>query len=314
MAAIRESNMQNAELFKQHEITGIGLCVPDVIGSARNYGRLFGVGPWQLFEQRLDDGRHSRKATGRIGRLSIELREPLGDEPANRFHHISLGAIEDFDGMLESMRALPAPVDIQKDAASDSCQALFDTRDRLGAFLEIHNTGGEQAAPFAEYATEDYLVNVQDKEVIQLGIVVDDIQRFASNYTDLFGIEDWDFPEFSPTPAWHGIYRDLPMTGARFRLNAGLAMHGKMQVELLQPVSGVSTHMDFLNRYGNGIHHVSFGLIPDHDALVSKLQGGGIEIEMAGQVGAGAWFTYLRCADQLGTIYEMVGNAKSSSV
>lgn len=306
--------MQDAELLKQHEITGIGLCVPDMIGSARNYGKLFGVGPWQFFDQQLDDGRHLRKASGRIGRLSIELREPLGDEPVNRFHHISLGTLKDFDRVLESMKALPVPVDIQKDAANDSCQALFDTRDRLGAFLEIHNVGGEQSEPFAEYAPEDCLVNVKDKEVIQLGIVVDDIERFASSYSDLFGIEDWNFPEFSPTPAWHGIYRDLPMTGARFRLKAGLAMHGKMQVELLQPISGVSTHMDFLNRCGCGIHHVSFGLIPDHDALVSKLHAGGMEIEMAGQVGAGAWFTYLRCADQLGTIYEMVGNPKSSSI
>lgn len=297
-------------LFKNHDITGIGLCVPDVIATARQYGQLLGVAPWHFYDQCLDDGRYVRRATGQIGSLSVELRQPLDSEFVNRFHHISLGPIEDFGGVLEDARDLAVDVDLQTDGATGSCHALLDTSDSLGAQLEFHKVNDQPHEPFAQYQPESAsLVKIGDREIVQLGIVVDDVQRFADGYSKLFGIENWSFLEFTPTPEWRGVYRDLPLAGAQFHIKAGLAMHGDMQIELLQPVSGISTHMDFLRRHGCGVHHLSFGPIADHDELVSKLNEAGLEVEMAGEVGTGAWFTYFRSAERLGTILEMVGSA-----
>lgn len=293
-------------LLTKHQITGIGLCVPDVIASARQYGELLGVGPWRFYEHQLDDGRHLRTAEAKMGRLQVELRQPTDGEPVNRFHNISIGSIEDFGGVLEDIKAFDVSVDLQE-SRSGSCHAMLDTSEMLGTRLEMHQISDRHQPPFAEYEAADSLVKVQDKEIVQLGIVVDDVERFASNYSRLFGIEDWSFLDFSPDEAWQGIYRDLPLSGEQFHIKAGLAMHGDMQIELLQPTWGVSTHMDFLKESGNGVHHVSFGQIPDHDELVTKLRAGGVEVEMAGEVGTGAWFTYFRSAHRLGTILEMVG-------
>ncbi|MBD3648878.1 MAG: VOC family protein [Pseudomonadales bacterium] len=293
-------------LFKKHEITGIGLCVPDVIACARQYGELLGVGPWKFFEQQLDDGRHLRTAEAKMGRLNVELRQPMKGEPTNRFHHISIGPIEDFGGVLEDVKVFDVSVDLHENG-SGSCHAMLDTTEMLGTRLEMHKVHDRHQDPFAEYAPTDSLVKIQDKDIVQLGIVVDDVERFADCYSRMFGIEDWSFLDFSPGAQWRGIYRGLPLSGQQFHIKAGLAMHGDMQIELLQPTWGVSTHMDFLKESGNGVHHVSFGQVPDHDELVTKLRAGGVEIEMAGEVGTGAWFTYFRSAHRLGTIFEMVG-------
>jgi len=75
---------------------------------------------------------------------------------------------------------------------------------------------------------------------------------------------------------------------------------------LLEPVKGPSTHMEFLKKYGEGIHHVSFGRIKDHDEVIAAMVGQGIEIESTGLLGGAATFTYMSTQQELGTIFEFV--------
>lgn len=298
-------------LLKGHEIHGFGLCVPDVITTAKQYGELLGVGPWQFYDQQFDYGVR-RMGVSQIGHLTIELFEPLAHEKGqeNRFDYMSLGEVADHDAMVEIFEEQGVPREIQTDRQTGASRTLLDLRDRLATRLEISNLNHERPEPLAVYEPPaESLINVSGRHIVQFGVVVDDARKYAEYYSALFDIGDWVFPEFKPTDEWEGVYRDIPMSGARFYIKAALAMHGDMQIELLEPVSGTSTHMDFLRQYGCGVHHVSFGPIDDHDELTAKLREGGIEVEMAGQVGNGAWFTYLRTAERLGTIFEMVGRS-----
>ena len=88
-------------------------------------------------------------------------------------------------------------------------------------------------------------------------------------------------------------------------VRAATANLGKIQIELLQPLCGPSTHMESLNRQGQGVHHLSFGGVRDHDQIISSLEKEGIETESTGIIGGVSTFTYLATQDELGTILEL---------
>ena len=81
-------------------------------------------------------------------------------------------------------------------------------------------------------------------------------------------------------------------------------------IDALVEAEGVYLHdvsgrkiMDF---HGNGVHHLSFGRVDDHDQCITALQQQGIAIDMAGPAGRGSRFSYMATQKDLGTIYELV--------
>jgi len=74
----------------------------------------------------------------------------------------------------------------------------------------------------------------------------------------------------------------------------------------LEPVTGPSTYMEFFNKHGQGVHHVSFGESEDHNEVVSSMQNQGIETEMTGILGSALRFTYMETQKDLGTIFEVI--------
>ena len=84
------------------------------------------------------------------------------------------------------------------------------------------------------------------------------------------------------------------------------AISGAGQFELLQPIDGPNTHMEFLKMNGEGVHHFSFGEVDDHDEVVSDLGNQGINVEMSGLLGGATTFTYMATQKDLGTIMELV--------
>jgi hypothetical protein len=79
-----------------------------------------------------------------------------------------------------------------------------------------------------------------------------------------------------------------------------------MQIELIEPLKGPGSHWDFLKIHGNGVHHLSFGRVDDHDQCITALQQQGIAIDYAGPAGRGSRFSYMATQRDLGTIYELV--------
>lgn len=310
-----QSGVDEAILSGQ-EVTGVGLVVPDAVAAARRYARLFGVAPWSFCDLELGD-EVIRVGGARVGRLDLELVQPLGGEGTySRFraahgsgiHHVSFGPVADCDRLIERFAAKGVAVDTQVRLGNGRHSTYLDTQHALATRLEL--VAPDTPAPSAWGrldADSPGACDLSGRELIQLGIVVDDVDRVAASYTELLGVADWNFVEFKMPDDWPGIFQGLPAPGARTYIKAALADHGAMQIELLQPVSGTSTHMDFLHQHGPGIHHLSFGPIDDHDAVLKSLQDQGILIEMGGPLGPGARFTYLQTQQALGTIFEIVG-------
>jgi len=140
------------------------------------------------------------------------------------------------------------------------------------------------------------------KKIVQLGFVVKNSEEAAKRYSEVFGIGTWKLFEFRPKNV---IMHDKAIT-EECVCKTAMGQLGDIQVELIQPVSGPSTWMEYLKKDGEGLHHVSFGLVEDHDEMLAAFEKAGYQIEMQGVIGDAITFTCMGTRDALGIIYEFL--------
>lgn len=97
----------------------------------------------------------------------------------------------------------------------------------------------------------------------QLSIVVRDVDAAIDYFGATFGWGPFYIGEAS---------RRLPYKGEMSEINLRLAftLVGDLEIELLQPLSGHSPHMDHLNRHGEGLLHIRFAT-DDIEAALAHL-------------------------------------------
>jgi hypothetical protein len=312
------------------KIEQIGIVVRNVHNTAKRYSEIFGIGPWVFFDfnatdvifqnQPMEDGAYVfRAAMASLGKIQIKLLQPLSGEGTHAaflekrgegVHHISFGVIEDYDAAIPALKERGAVVEQQGVLGGALKYTYLDIEKDLGTNFEFVTppSADPGITPWGLYEPKGPgLINMEGKEIKQVGIVVYDAEKAAKMYWELLGIGPWMLVDFKQP-----YVKDCTLHGAKitneqdFNVRAALADIGDMQIELLEPVSGQSTYMEFLNTCGQGVHHVSFGETPDHDEVVSILQNHRFEIEMDGVLGDAIRFTYMATQKDLGTIFEVV--------
>ena len=118
----------------------------------------------------------------------------------------------------------------------------------------------------------------------QLGLVVPDLDAALARYEPLFG--PFEVVEYSIEKAsYRGEEHDC-------RLKLAFGKSGELEVELIEILEGRSAHSEFIERGGNGMHHVRFRLSRDIDTKIEEAAEFGYEC---------IW--YKRMADQLAFAY-----------
>jgi methylmalonyl-CoA/ethylmalonyl-CoA epimerase len=139
-------------------------------------------------------------------------------------------------------------------------------------------------------------------EVNQIGIVVKDMEKALSNYSELFGIT---FPRVV-IPEWFNMtYRGKP---GNFRMKMALGMMGALQIELLETLEGETIYREFLEKRGEGLHHLGFD-VTNMDERIAALQKRGIGVLQSGER-VGARFAYMDTENILGIIVEFLDRQK----
>lgn len=319
--------------LKGKRIIQIAIVVRDAEKAAKRYGELFGIGPWRLVDLspanvilhgkplKNYDG-VIRAALANLGDIQLELLQPLhgpsthmefAKQHGQGVHHVSFGPVPNHDEMLADLRKAGYGIEMQGLLGGAITFTYMATQEDLGTVFEF-----VKAPPDLQSTLKDYgsympqgpgLVNMKGKRIFQLGIIVKDAEKAAKRYWDLFGVGPWKFADFSPADV---ILHDKPMKGDVV-IKGALGNLGALQFELLQPLRGPSTHMEFARQHGQGIHHLSFGAIPDHDEVLAVMQKAGYGIEMQGSQGGGT-FTYVSTQDDLGTIFEFVKREGETTV
>ncbi len=313
-------------------IIQIGFVVNDAVKMAKRYSEIFGIGPWNFIEgkvrncilhgktlRNIDCG--LRLALADLGKMQIELIQPMYGpsthmsflkEYGEGIHHVSFGTIEDHDQVVSSLNARGIGIEMQGLVGDVSTFTYLASQKTLGTIFEVVNPiMSKKRGSLPSWGTynnpDEGVIDIKGKEIKQLGIVVEDVEEIAKNYWELFGVGPWTLIDFKPphlaNVTLHGI---AIHDNVDVYIKAAIAQFGDMQIELLQPVHGPSTYMEFLKTRGQGIHHVSFDEIEDYDEMISRLNGIGIETESSGLLGGTITFSYMATQKDLGTIFEAV--------
>jgi methylmalonyl-CoA/ethylmalonyl-CoA epimerase len=139
--------------------------------------------------------------------------------------------------------------------------------------------------------------------VTQIGLVVKDIERTSKAYADFLGV---DVPEWFLTDTVdkaHTIYKDR-LTEARAKL--AFFRLKNLTIELIEPVGGPSTWLEFLNTQGEGIHHIAFE-IKGMDEKIIQLQRKGMTLLQKGDYEGGR-YSYIDSSQQLYVLLELLEN------
>ncbi|MCJ7448259.1 MAG: VOC family protein [Bacteroidales bacterium] len=108
---------------------------------------------------------------------------------------------------------------------------------------------------------------IASKTITQVGVIVKDIDKARNAWAEVLGVKA---PEVSVAESHFSrptLYQGSP-SDAKAKL-AFFAM-SNLQIELIQPLGGKSTWQEFLNKNGEGIHHVAFA-VKNIDGIEKRL-------------------------------------------
>lgn len=139
--------------------------------------------------------------------------------------------------------------------------------------------------------------HLKTKNYMQICIVVADIEKAAEKWADLLGIEK---PEVSPKRlegGEHYLYHGEPISCDLKVCN--IEMDGWV-LELHQPCGGPSSFQDYLDKHGNGVHHIGFRVGEERDAMVEELTEDGFDANRTIGINPGRTWTIVDTEDTLG--------------
>lgn len=142
---------------------------------------------------------------------------------------------------------------------------------------------------------------VELKQVIQVCVVVEDLQKTMEQYWKIFGIGPWQIWTFGPPDLNNTTLHGKPEP---YVMRIAAAQIGTVQWELIQPLNGRSGYQEFLEEKGEGLHHVAVA-VEDFDKTIAALEKHGIGTVMSGSF-RGFTFAYLDTGPVLGAITEIL--------
>jgi hypothetical protein len=145
-------------------------------------------------------------------------------------------------------------------------------------------------------------INPQVKEILGLSEVVklellSGPEKSMNNYSS-FGIT---FPKVFVPEYFNKMYRGSP---SDFRMKIALGMMGNLQIELIQVLQGKTVYEEFLERNGEGLHHLGFD-IKDMCTRIETLRSLGIGVLQSGER-VGVKFAYMDTEGIVGVIFEFI--------
>lgn len=146
--------------------------------------------------------------------------------------------------------------------------------------------------------------NLLDNRVIaQIGLVVRDIEAVSQAYADFFGVEK---PRWYWTDGYDKAHTTLYGQPSQARAKLAFFDMGSVQLELIEPDENPSTWREFLEKYGEGVHHIAF-FIKDMDGKIKTLEQNGMGLIQRGDYDGGR-YAYIDTLKPLKVLIELLEN------
>lgn len=122
---------------------------------------------------------------------------------------------------------------------------------------------------------------------IQVAIVVQNIEEAAKKWADLFGVHVPEIEIHGPSEGQTLEYRGEP---ADYKIKFVAIQANGFVIELMEPIEGESTFQEFLDKHGQGVHHLGFEVGDRRDAIVDELeQAKGYDLRTVGYYPGSSW-------------------------
>jgi hypothetical protein len=324
--------------MSKEKIVQFSLVVKDTEKVAKRFSEIFGVS-WKFYDLKpkkvvLHDNTvgdvdcHLKIAVGAFGGRSLKLIQPLSGHSSYQeflqkngegFYTIGLGVLANHDEVVSALRKAGISIEMQGDLGNGARFSVLGTVEELGGRFEISSPAnqanescltqtGELKPAGAAFVDMDKPVFSGGKKVDQVGFVVRDEKKAAKSFEDLLGIRNWVY-SYGPPGLSNARLNEKPVPESEMEgLDVAFANSwlGDIQIELIRPIGlrPGGCHQWFLDKKGNGIQHLSFGLQADYAAVVEGMKKAGIgdefstwlKIESLGEL----LVSYLATQNQLG--------------
>jgi methylmalonyl-CoA/ethylmalonyl-CoA epimerase len=98
------------------------------------------------------------------------------------------------------------------------------------------------------------------KQISHLGMAVRDLEKAREFYRSVLGLSSAE-----------------PITGGDGTIQVSMVKAGEVMIELLQPVGNEGVMAKFLEKHGEGFHHICYE-VEDINEAVSSLKASGMEV------------------------------------
>ena len=116
---------------------------------------------------------------------------------------------------------------------------------------------------------------------IQVAIIVKDIEKAAKMWCDLFNVPMPEIKVQERGPREGTTYRGKPGNYG-LKLASIAAKDRGFVIELHEPTGGDSTFQEFLDKHGQGVHHLGFEAGEKRDAIIKELEEEGFQMRTIG--------------------------------
>jgi len=145
------------------------------------------------------------------------------------------------------------------------------------------------------------------KNPIQIGILIDDLDEYLKNLEEILGMGPWRISEFPPKGNGD-VYREYHGEPADFKAKFCFYHLGNIEIEVIQPLEGKNIWRDWIDKHGQGIHHIKF-LVSEHTESKEYLKSKGIDVYQWGAsvgINAGKEWVFYDSYDKLGFDLEIM--------
>ena len=130
------------------------------------------------------------------------------------------------------------------------------------------------------------------KQISHLGIAVKDLETAREFYRSVFKLESSN-----------------PILGGDGTIKVSLVQVGGAVIELLQPIGNEGVMAKFLEKHGEGIHHICYE-VENINAVIDSVKTNGIQVLGEPQMGAEGKSVFLHPRNTFGVLTEFVEKEK----
>ena len=138
---------------------------------------------------------------------------------------------------------------------------------------------------------------LNENQFIQINIVVRDIEDAVKGWSALLGRDDLKIEGRHLEGGENYTYRGKPVSCDLKVCDIDM---GSFVIELHEPAGGESSFQEFLERHGNGVHHLGFEVGGDRDQVIADLKEAGYDVNRTLGIYPGSSWTIVDSEDRLG--------------